>query len=270
MKSSKRKFTWFVVVGIVWTFALLVFFPTVGHAAYPKTKAECGSAGGSWVTSGSRGFCYMHLSQEQGGNDCTRAGGVVERVGKATFCLPRDPALNREAKMSISTHGEEGLPPAKLPKSAGQSLQQQTPSLGSASRSEVRAQLATAAAGAGVRIDDENFVYTGAPGRLLISTTIAGADRYTLEELRRPRDVLVLYSEGTEFPDGFYVVSVSSDGSTATASLRGSGGEVRKLAASIRRADGDALPGIKVTLLTRPHLCLIIETKNRIISVCNG
>lgn len=80
-----------LTVSISLMFVSLVLFPALSHA-YPKTEVECG-AGGAWVSSGNKGFCYKKLVAPRDSKDCTNSGGIIVRDGRNTICSTRDPDI---------------------------------------------------------------------------------------------------------------------------------------------------------------------------------
>jgi len=58
---------------------------------YPQDESCCKKEGGTWVSGGGGGFCYMNLRSATGvtQDDCRRVGGVVEQQRDgALMCVP--------------------------------------------------------------------------------------------------------------------------------------------------------------------------------------
>ncbi len=77
--------------------------------AYPKTRAECDAAGGTWVASGSDGFCLKPVI-DRDGQDCTEGGGFV----KDGYCVPRNPRLLTTIR-GVTITGRIGFKPTASP-----------------------------------------------------------------------------------------------------------------------------------------------------------
>jgi hypothetical protein len=92
MEGNPMKIPGGFAVAISLVFVSLVIFPALGYA-YPKNEIECGTAGGAWVSSGSKGFCYMKLVGPRAGKDCTDSGGIIVKDGRNTICSTSDPDI---------------------------------------------------------------------------------------------------------------------------------------------------------------------------------
>lgn len=93
-----------LTVAISIVFVSLVIFPALSHA-YPKTQAECNASGGAWVSSGSKGFCYMKLVGPRTSKDCTDSGGIIVKDGRNTICSTSDPDIKASCQKLIEQGG---------------------------------------------------------------------------------------------------------------------------------------------------------------------
>lgn len=95
-----------VTIGLV--FGWLVLFPAASHA-YPKNEVECGIAGGAWVSSGSKGFCYTKLAGPQASKDCTDSGAIIVKDGPNNICSTRDPDIKASCQKLLEETSPIGV-----------------------------------------------------------------------------------------------------------------------------------------------------------------